>query len=175
MNDINTVTPARSNKELAAPIPAHSPEAATARNELVKEVIGGFCEMNDQQRLTLVAPLRDKQASYQRSETEMNELLKGATPETIKKLIRFAGAMLNDDLAELKAIRAEAPEEWSANLNETITDLENGKRAMQPDLSIPTGITLEEKRRLLIEKVDTLRPVEIIAALKLIEMTGVQL
>ena len=156
-------------------LPAHSEEAKAARNDFIGEIIGAFCEMNDDQRKELAKALLEEQEKYQRSEDEMRVLCKGATRETIQKLIRFTKAMLNDDLAELKAIRAESPESWSASLDETITDLEQGKRVMQPDLSIPEGITLEEKKCLLIAKIETLRPAEVKEALKLIEMTGVKL
>lgn len=154
-------------------IPRNQKAEAKARNNLIMGIVGAFCEMDDHQRKTLVDTLRDKQANFKASDAEVAEGFKKLSLAGKNDLIRFAKALANDDVAELKAIKASS-ENWPESLDSSITDIEQGKNHQQ-DLSIPAGIPLGEKLELLLKHLEVLRAAEINAVLGLVEMSGVKL
>lgn len=142
-----------------------------ARNKFVMDIVGTYCEMDNDQRKILVDALRAKQARFEEvNASTIEEISKLSDAEKIK-LIRFMKALVNDDVAELKAIKASS-EDWPEYLDSSITNIEQGKHH-QPDLTIPDGYSLDEKLEFLLSNAKVLRAGEVTGALTLIDMSGV--
>ena len=152
--------------------PTRHQSEAKARNNLVMDIATAYCFMSDTQRKSLVTSLQAKQAYFSEAQIEVVAGVKGLTPDALDKMIRFATALMNDDIQELKAIKVDTPD-WPESLDSTITRIEQGKH-LQPDLTMPAGISLDEQLELLLKHSEVLRAGEVNAALGMIKLCGVK-